>query len=798
MRKNTGRIIILSLAFGLLFPGCEGSKKPLKFTQCQPQGKQVTLTEGQSQVFTCTVESSGEVASGFHYQWSRDGAAAGSGPDYTFFGCGSASYTVNLTVTDDLGNSIVQDWEVTLNPGAGEREACFNEALAGIHHGDLRIGYPGATTDEVKLLDIQDCLRRSLEANVCSLEGNYAQVLVEMALALRSVQVELQGSGGTGLSLNADIVKGLLDDTIIPLRDHLAYVKEFAPASFNFFVENNFLVHLQDDDPNTVDNESITLNLFGNHDLSEVNFFLGAVEMIEGGISVSLSFNGLVSGQLDTFTVGTNTIFGGRDLMAGATQELIQNLIDNPDYLTLSGPGGEEGKTRLLQAQAAIVAGMRSIKDGYAHVVDEKSSQSWHLFRYWDCGKDSVCPPKLSKFPQGDPYEPFEDCGGDGICPGDGRYTAPDSDGTEGNGKYDDGEPYQDLNLNGGWNDSYTKLGPDANGTEGNNRYDAGEPFGTEMVLEMGQLSASSNPSLIMNTIDVISKNIEGPDPLLFSSLIPGGGMSETQIKAFLIGFGIAYPEIRLSQFFESPTPLRRMVPWYDKDALDFIDDSECEPFSDWGYDWTPDAQESNYDADKNPDPNNDDFNPLTNRDDRIDNDRDGKIDESSSFGMPADFGPEGNFVFDWIDDNGNRRHDAGETSEKFDDVGVGPDHLGAGNGAWDCFDREHPYPTGSQVGGEPTELTLDPLNTTSQDALQVGGDTDTSSTLAYMRDSCIDIFYLFFPDPTFSGVLIFPDAISNKDGVALTKNAKLFRFFSKAIETAIEMDVLQVGIIKQ
>jgi hypothetical protein len=46
--------------------------------------------------------------------------------------------------------------------------------------------------------------------------------------------------------------------------------------------------------------------------------------------------------------------------------------------------------------------------------------------------------------------------------------------------------------------------------------------------------------------------------------------------------------------------------------------------------------------------------------------------------------------------------------------------------------------------------------------------------------------------------VLIFPDAISNKDGVALTKNAKLFRFFSKAIETAIEMDVLQVGIIKQ
>ncbi|MDD5223609.1 MAG: hypothetical protein PHE84_06440 [bacterium] len=784
--KKTMVLLVISLGFCGFSAGCQGSNKPLKLTQCQPQGETVTLTEGQSQVFSCTVESRDEAGTGLHYQWTRSGDAAGNGAEYTFFGCGSATYQVNLTVTNNQGDSITRDWEVTLNPGSGAREACFSSSLAAVHHGDFRVGYPGSTTDEVTLLDIQDCLSRSLTANVCSVEGNYALALVGMALALR----DLVSGGGSGVSLTPELVGNILDTTVASIRNQLAYVQEFAPDNFNFFIENNFLIHLLDDDPDTTDNESITMNFFGSHDLTEVNVLVGVMQMITGGISMALSFNGMLNMSLPSMSFSSNAIFGTRGLMDSAIKELIQKMIADPEYLNLSGPNGETGKTRLLQAQAAIVAGLGAYKAGFTNLINETSNQSWHLLRYWDCGKDGVCPPDISKFPNGDPYEPFEDCGADGICPGDGNYTAPDTDGTEGNGKYDRGEPYQDLNLNGRWNDSWAKVGPDSG--EGNGKFDSGEPIGTEMILEQGRLSFGSNLVMMMNVLDVFSKNIEGPDALLFSSVIPGGGMSETQIKAFLTTFGIPYPEIRLSQFFENPTSLRRMVPWYDTDTLSFIEDSECEPFSDWGYDWTPDPLESGYDADKNPDPAHDDFNPLANRNDKIDNDRDGKIDESSSLGMPADFGPEGDFMFDWIDANANRRHDAGETSEKFDDVGVGPDHQGAGNGAWDCFDREHTYPTGPHVGGEPTEVTLDPLNTNTQDT---AGLSNTSSTLAYMKDACVDPYYFFFPDPTFSGVLTFPEAISNKDGAALTKNAKLFRFFSKGINALIEMDILQVGI---
>ena len=797
MLKKTVFLLITVLGIGGFFLGCQGSKKPLQFTQCQPEGKAVTLTEGQSQVFSCTVKSTQEAGAGLHYKWTRDGEAAGNGPDYTFFACGAASYAISLNATDDQGNSITQDWQVTLTPSAGAREACFDESLAAIHAGGIRVGYPDSTTDEVKLQGIQDCLQRSLDANICSVEGNYALALASISLALRNLRVDLQGNGG---SVDPDLVEQALDNTLVPIRDHLAYAQEFAPESFSFFVENNFLVHLQDDDPETTDNESLTLNLFGNHDLSEVKFFLGWMEMITGMMSVGLSFNGLLSGNLPAMSISTNSILGGGDLLNTGVKDLIQNLINDPEYLNLAGPNGADGKARLLKAQAALADGLREIRSAYAHVLDEKTDQSWDLVRYWDCGKDSICPPDLSKFPNGDPAEPFEDCGKDGICPGDSIYTGPDSDGTEGNGKYDSGEPYTDLNQNGKWNDSWAKVGPDADGTEGNGKFDNGEPFGTEMVLEMGQLSLGGpvqNPEMVMNAFAVIADNIEGPDALLFGSFVPGGGISEQQIKLVLAGYGIPYPEIRLSQFFENPTSLRRMIPWYDKKALDFINDSECEPFYDWGYDWTLDSLETGYDAKKNPDPNHDDFNPLTNGSDKFDNNRNGKVDESSSFGITADLGPEGNLMFDWIDSNGNRRHDAGETSEKFDDIGVGPDHQGAGNGAWDCFDREHPYPTGPYVGGEPTEVNLDPLNTTSMDAATVGGDIDTSSTLTYMQNACIDMYYYFFPDPTFSGLLTFPDEISNKDGVKLTKNAKLARLFAKAIETVIEMNFIQVGIIK-
>ena len=109
---------------------------------------------------------------------------------------------------------------------------------------------------------------------------------------------------------------------------------------------------------------------------------------------------------------------------------------------------------------------------------------------------------------------------------------------------------------------------------------------------------------------------------------------------------------------------------------------------------------------------------------------------------------------------------------------------LGAGNGAWDCYERDHSYPSGPNVGGESFELDYDPHNTTEGDIW----DYDLPRTWDYSRDSCINLTYMFFPDPTFSGVITFPEELVNDDGVPLTRNAHLHRFFAKLIETFIEI----------
>jgi len=786
-------------------------QEPLVLTGCQPEGSSITLTEGLTQEFSCDVEaSSGET--GFHFRWLQDGSEAGENTLHTFFACGEGEHTVTLEVTDDAGNTVTREWSVALTPSSVDRPSCFSESLARLRAGNLRIGFNDSAADEAVLTEIQTCLHTSLAENVCSVEGNYGLALADLALWSLASR-NRQQSGG----LDREVITELLEHTLSDIRDQFTFVRDFTGPDFEFFIEDNFLVRMNDDDPDTELNESLTINFFGVHDLGEVNYFLSEVYLFIGMFSVSLAYNGIIEAM-----AGYPEIY--QPIYLYLEREIIPKWIErlesDPAHLTLTGPNGEEGKRRLRDAQKAFVLSLRDLNRGFAHVIEETKNQAWNLIRYWDCGSDGVCPPGLSNFPDGDPAEPYEDCGGDGICPEDPNYEAPDDDGTEGNGERDSGEEYEDLNLNGRWNDSYSVVGPDINGTEGNGKFESGEPVGTEIALEqgtvgmmgmlgllgvfgqmgqMGQMQVmgpgggmmpnTMDPQITIRINELVAKNIEGPDPLRFSDFAAGMGVdvTEEQIKTFLFeGFGIPYPEVRISEFFVNPTDLRRMFPLYDRGTEEFIVTSECEPYYDWGYDWIRSDQEVGYDPESNPDPSHDDLDQLENMDDGIDNDRDGEIDEYSSMGFPTDLGVEGNIIFDWVDTNGNLRHDAGEMSEKFDDVGVGPGSFGAGNGAWDCQDRDHSYPSGPNVGGGPPEVSFDPRNTTLHDQSTVVGDTE--DTWAYMQTECINFHYLFFPDPTFSDIIVFPEDIVNVDGVQLNKHAKLHRSIAKALEFLLEM----------
>jgi|APLak6261679142_1056127.scaffolds.fasta_scaffold00023_14 hypothetical protein len=76
--------------------------------------------------------------------------------------------------------------------------------------------------------------------------------------------------------------------------------------------------------------------------------------------------------------------------------------------------------------------------DGLPHCA-ELIADAWK-----DCGRDTLCPGAPgytapdADGTQGDGVvDWFEDCGRDRLCPGAPGYTAPDADGTEGNGKFD-------------------------------------------------------------------------------------------------------------------------------------------------------------------------------------------------------------------------------------------------------------------------------------------------------------------------------------------------------------------------
>ena len=798
-----------------VFHCSEGAQEPLRLSECLPDGGSISLTEGQTQVFSCAVESaSGDT--GLHFRWLQDDEEVGESTEHTFFACGEGEYDIILEVTDDEGNTAIRGWTVSLTASSGEREACFSSSLARLREGGLRIGFGDSTEDESTLAEIQSCLRASLEENVCSVEGNYGLALANLALWSLASRNRQQAGG-----LDREVIGELLEDTLVEIRDQFTFVRDFAAEDFEFFVEDNFLVRMNDDNPETDLNESLTINFFGVHDLGEANYFLSEVYLFIGMLSVSLAYNGIIEGMTSYPDIYQPiSLYLEREIIP----RWIERLESDPSHLTLAGPNGEEGRRRLLDAQKAFVSSLRDLNRGFVHVIDETKNQAWNLVRYWDCGSDGVCPPELSGVDNrlGDPAEPYEDCGGDGICPEDPNYEAPDDDGTEGNGSRDSGEEYEDLNLNGRWNDSWAATGPDANGTEGNGKFESGEPVGTKMALEqgtvgmmgmlgllgvfgqMGQMGPmgpgaggmtgmpnNMDPQITIEINELMAKNIEGPDPLRLSDFAIGMDLTEEQLKTFLFeGFGIPYPEIRISEFFVSPTDLRRMFPLYDTENNDFIVTSECEPYYDWGFDWIRSDQEVGYDPRSNPDPSHDDLDQLENMDDGIDNDRDGEIDEYSSMGFPTDLGVEGNIIFDWVDTNGNNRHDAGEDSERFDDVGVGPDAFGAGNGAWDCTDLSHDYPSGPNVGGEPTEVTSDPRNTTLHDQSTMVGDTD--DTWAYMQTECINFHYLFFPDPTFSDIIMFPEDIVNVDGVTLNKHAKLHRFIAKMLEFFLEIGLAE------
>jgi len=204
-------------------------------------------------------------------------------------------------------------------------------------------------------------------------------------------------------------------------------------------------------------------------------------------------------------------------------------------------------------------------------------------------------------------------------------------------------------------------------------------------------------------------------------------------VKNFLNFFRIPYPEVRLSEFFVTPTALRDLVPLYDRTAKAVIVLSEEE--------YCQNARVSSL------------------------------ID-----GCPNDVGVAGSNTSDWnpfSNPNSTKRNYQWDPGEPYDDTGIwdGKQTVPgtAGNGIQDSRDIDFYWPTGGNIGGPFVTISVDFRNTTPADVRA--------------NTQCIDELHFFLPDPTASGVLTFPDPITNIDTRPLNDNAKLHRFVITALQ---------------
>lgn len=648
--------------------------------------------------------------------------------------------------------------EVTLAPDL-RRPLCYSDSKSRVLSLNLVDRHSGVS----EITSALSCVEPYVQNNLCDFEAAYFTALLKVSNFAFRIPERFENRN----SLKVSDVISIVDEELTPIITILLTLDQKAPSDFQFQVEGKYQLTAFEDLPYLEGDETIHIVLQGIHDMALIRALASLAQFFRAALDLGLSYKGLLRFILDTPRLDQVDL--------SYRHVFLRKVESDSEFLRLDETSTPSAHERLSRSRGSFMDGIsRLIKavDTVRNQEDKDRSQRLRILRYWDCGKDGVCPcndPELNLL----------------ACP-----NRP--------------EEYQ---------------GPDADGTEKNGRFDPGEPVGTDRFLtpDAWVLSFPSDLDEFKKNLELVRVNLEGPDPLDLEQIFPG-------IRIGLNALGIPYPEIRLSEWFLTPSHPRDLLPLYTRSSLDFIIDTEGEPFHDLGYDGKSSREEvvittpnprnhplgTPYDPITNPDPHFDDLDGLCNRvcnfTDRFDNDGDALNDSRDEavfrgFDIPIDLGVESNFTFDFVDLNGNWAHDCSEPSEPFEDIGVVDKNgnlVGSGNKKWDFADRAHRYPRGSDVGPRGDLDLKDPPNGSNGDpANQVPGDREVRVGLISQSNSALlnspvvqyeglfDPYYLFFPDPTFSGVLRFPEEVRSINGELLTANAKLHRFFNKILEVA-------------
>ncbi len=708
----TGLLLVLLLT---LSAGCGGGECQPGFSVTSPSSSNVEIIEGKIRNFSFNLRScSGKISK---INWNLDDKPyAEDLTMVTIEGCPDleGQHSLKLVVRTTK-TTISKSWKINIvNKADPDKPECYGKALDTVQSGIIGVSSSESPTG-MNMSDAYQCFEEYLKKSPCNLEANMAAGIAHLSLTLANAPMHL----ALAFSASNNGVESFIQSEIDPLITYFGTVAEHGNSRFTFPV-NNLLINIPIAD--------LTFNLSGEWGVEEAKTLTSLLTTLKGLLYTGLAYNGFY--ELPLIMIGKNP-----------EKSLISRIKIDETFLMLTGKNGEKGKEYLTKAQQLLVQGLTEMVDAILSVESEPDPVN-HVIKYWDCGKDAVCPPKYSDYPDGDPAEPYED--------------------SNHNGRYDQGEKYEDLNGNGRWNDSWENIGPDEGEDDG--QYTDGEPIGTDIIA--GHRIRFSAGTRLINIITTVRDNIKGPDPLNLDKFF---GVPEGTMRKQFNQFGIPYPEIRLSEFYVTPSNLRNMLPLYSISKEKFFNQPEMEPYKDWGVDQLKDEDEPYYDPATNPDPDHDDYDLQTNMNDGYDNDGDGYIDERDPNG---DYGLEGNQKYDYLDTAPtNGKQDIGEKCEPFYDVGITTPNgiYGKDNGVWDELDTDHAWPKGDDVGGPEVNIDIDPKDGTTKDKDQ----------------RLIDEFYLFFPDATFSGVLTFPDPTVNVDGKTLTRNAELFRFIGKMKENA-------------
>ena len=703
----------------------------------------------------CEDTSPGDVS----YQWSLQSEVVGRSTTHEFLACPRfVGKDTRLQVDISRGQERVrQSWDIHVADTVPEHPDCgatltARDALRTLQSGDYAGRETGTDFDTAVA-----CLDQVLEAYPCDIDVAFWAAYGHFLTFAEQAPARLATS-----TLNEDALYQLARDTIGPLAARFQFLSLEVPSDFS--------VSAGDFELPLMGLPGISIYPGGTWDRSEILTIDGGLQLLAGGAQ----FLSAYVGSLRALRIAAEELLNAEGVAVNLPalpesfqNRLISDLEADPRFLTLY-PGGR-GEQRLEEAQPALVEGLRKLRAALIRIKGETEDQRTHIFRYYDCGKDGICPPKYSLDPRGDQGDPLLH-----DEAGDGKYD-PETD------------VYLDRRGNGRYDPPWSEVGPSPGEDDG--VYTPGEPIGTDLFVPALDRIALDIPAWVHDFLAELADNIEGPDALDVSRFAE---QSSNELIQLALLAGINIPQIRLSRWFENPRDVRDFLPLWVRSQKVFYVDREEEPYYDWGYDHTPSHLE--HTLEETPthikgesvpvprcphrpasllelDPSGDLYLPESNPSDGCDNNYDGRHDATDGAGNYIGYGIEGNGMFDFIDEDGTGRHSPGEVSEKFDDVGLWTGGVliegTQGNDRWDAMDIAHIWPQGDDIGGRKVDLTRDPRNGTLQD----------------LDRPLIDPVYYFFPDAQFNGVLIFDPPTINADGVPLTDNAELMRLISKMEE---------------